>query len=47
MSRTIWSLGRVAVGGQDNFSLELFSATDSVVEVVDLEPERDAVPVRP
>jgi hypothetical protein len=32
---------------QHDLRVERFGATDSVVEVIDLEPERDAVAVRP
>jgi hypothetical protein len=46
MGRTTRAVGWVSVRRAHQVSIKRFSATDSVVEVVDLEPERDAVPVR-
>src|SRR4051794_28057778 len=47
MSRPARAVRRVAVRRQHEVGVERFSAANRVVEIVDLEPERDAVPVRP
>jgi hypothetical protein len=45
MRRPARALGRVAVRRLRDLGVERLSATDSGVEIVDLEPERYAVPV--
>src|SRR3954454_22090266 len=47
MSRPARAVRRVAVRRQHDVGVERFSAANRVVEIVDLEPERDAVAVRP
>src|SRR5580704_18064861 len=46
MVGTARTIGRVAMRRQNDLSLERLGARDGGVEVVDLEPERDAVSVR-